>query len=183
MKFKAEFTRDELITFASQWLPLKLLLGGASKDDRYLLLSDPLAIELVPNKGLRIACRAQIRWPVLGMTVPINARELSVILRPEISERAGEPLLSCRIEIERADLSAVPARFDRTVTEAVNRALAERVKPSWNFGRMLTRSIRMPALLATTESIELAVRYGTAVVTPDAFVFELELGAGTTRRA
>lgn len=182
MKLQAVFTREELVSFASQWLPLKLLLGDARKEERYLLLTDPKTIDLIPGSGLRIACRAQIRWPVLGVSVPITARHLSVLLRPTIQDERGQPALIFRLKIEQADLSGVPARLDATVTEAVDRALSERVKLAFRFGNMLTRSIPMPALLTTTESIELGVQSGTVEVSADAFRFELAVGASTNRR-
>lgn len=182
MKLQAVFTREELVSFASQWLPLKVLLGDPAKEDRYLLLSEPKAIELVPGAGLRIACRAQIRWPVLGLSVPITARHLSVLVRPLIETMEGRLALVFRVRLEQADLSAVPARLDATIRDAINRALTERIKLAWQFGSMLSRSIPMPVLVTTTDSIELAVDQARAEVTADAFHFELHIQAGTTRR-
>jgi hypothetical protein len=183
MKLQVVFSRDELVSFASEWLPLKLLLGDPSKDDRYLQLTDPKAIELVPNAGLRIACRAQIRWPVLGLSVPITARTLSVLLSPSIALIDEQPALVFRLKIEQADLSGVPARLDATVTDAINRALSERVKPTWHFGRSLTRVVPMPAILATTESIDLSVQSGAVEVSHEAFTFQLTLSADAPRRS
>lgn len=180
MKLQVVFSHDELVAFAAQWLPLKLLLGD--KGDRFLQLSDPTTIELVPHEGLRIICRAEIRWPVLGLTVPITARNLSVLLRPSVGLQEGHPALMFRLKIEQAELSGVPTRLNGTITDAINRALSERVKPSWAFGRSLTRSIAMPALLATTQSIDLAVQSGVVHVTEEAFTFELSLRGDATRR-
>lgn len=182
MKLTAVITREELLAFAAQWLPLKLLLGDSSDEERYLALGDPRVIELVPHRGLRISCRAQILWPVLGFKLPVTARTLSVLLKPGIEQHAGQPSLVFRVHIEHADLSGVPARFDAMITEAVNRALAERVKPAWHFGTQLTRAIPMPAVLATTASIDIAVHYGNVRVSEEGFEFELALEAGTTRR-
>jgi len=182
MKLQLAFSRDELITFAGQWLPLKLLLGDPSKEERFLQLTDPSAIELVPGAGLRIACRAQIRWPVLGISIPITARSLSVLLSPSIEQVEGQPALAFRLKIEHAGLSGVPARLDGTVTDAINRALSERVKPTWNFGKTLTRSIPMPAILATTAAIDLQVQSGAVEVSREAFTFQLTLGAEAPRR-
>jgi hypothetical protein len=47
---------------------------------------------------------------------------------------------------------------------------------------MLTRSIAMPAVLATTASIELEVAYGNVAVTDVGFEFELAVKAHATRR-
>ena len=182
MKFTAAFTHEELVRFISEWLPLKLLLGDLKKEDRYLLLSDPTAIELLPGRGLRLACRAQIRWPIMGLTVPITAKELSVLLLPSIATPGGQPALVFGVQIERADLSAVPARLDTAITEALNRALAERAKLKWEFGKMLTRSVPMPLMLTTTDSIDLLCDHGLVEVTEDGFSFELAIRAGTTPR-
>lgn len=182
MKLQAVFTRDELVGFAAQWLPLKLLLGGAGKEDRFLELTDPTTIELIPGAGLRIACRAQLRWPVLGMTVPITARSVSVLFSPSVALQDMHPALSFRLKIEHAELSGVPKGLNATITDAVNRALSERLKPTWAFGRSLTRSIAMPPLLATTQSIDLAVQSGGVHVTDEAFTFELSLRADAPRR-
>ena len=182
MKFTAALTREEIVRFVSEWLPLKVLLGDLKKEDRYLSLSDPTAIELLPGKGLRLACRAQIRWPIMGLTVPITARELIVVLRPTIAILGGHPVLGFGIQIERADLSAVPARLDTAITEALNRALAERAKLKWEFGKMLTRSVPMPLMLTSTESIDLFCDHGVVAVTEDGFTFELAMHARTTAR-
>lgn len=180
MKLQVVFSHDELVAFAAQWLPLKLLLGD--KEDRFLQLTDPTTIELVPQAGLRIACRAEIRWPVLGLTVPISARSLSVLMSPSVGLQDGHPVLMFRPKIEQAELSGVPTRLIETIIDAINRALAERVKPSWAFGRSLTRSIAMPAMLATTQSIDLAVQSGMVHVSEEAFTFELSLRGDATRR-
>ena len=182
MKFTAAFTHEELVRFISEWLPLKLLLGDLKKEDRYLLLSDPTAIELIPGQGLRVACRAQIRWPIMGLTVPITARELSVLLRPGIETPGGQPALVFGVQIERADLSAVPARLDTAITEALNRALAERAKLKWEFGRMLSRSVPLPLILTTTDSIDLLCDHGVVQVSQEGFTFELAMRASTTPR-
>jgi hypothetical protein len=182
MKLQAVFSRDELVAFASQWLPLKLQLGDPTKDDKFVLLSDPRAIELVPQRGLRIACRAQIRWPVLGINVPITARNLSVLLTPAIVEVEGQPALAFRPRIEQADLSGVPARLDATLTEGINRALADRARPTWRFGAMLTRSIAMPPMIATTAAIDLSVHGGDVQVTEESFSFSLVVRADAPRR-
>jgi len=182
MKLTAVFSRDELVAFAAQWLPLKLLLGDVSKEDRYLLLSDPTAIELVPGAGLRIVCRAQFRWPLFGITVPITARNVSALFSPTVGLEEGHPALVFRLKIEQSELLGVPARLNGPITEAINRALSERVRPAWPFGRMLTRSIAMPAVLATTQSIDLAVQSGAVHITDDAFTFELSVRGDATRR-
>jgi hypothetical protein len=182
MKLHAVITREELLTFAAEWLPLKLLLGDSSNEERFLQLTEPSRIEVITGKGLRISCRAQIRWPVLGWSVPVTARQLSVLLEPAIEQREGQPALVFRVQLEQADLAAVPARLDAAIRDGVNRALAQRVKPAWNFGSMLTRSIAMPAVLATTASIELEVAYGNVAVTDVGFEFELAVKAHATRR-
>lgn len=183
MKFSTVFSRDELIAFTGQWLPLKLQLGDPKKDDRYLLLSDPREIGLVAGKGLRIACRAQIRWPVLGLNVPITARNLCVLMSPSVVEIDGMPALAFKPRIEHADLSGVPSRLDGTLTEAVNRALADRVRPTWGFGATFTRSIPMPPMLSTTASIDLSVGGGEVHVSEEAFTFSLVVRALAPRRA
>ncbi|MET0283896.1 MAG: hypothetical protein ABW352_05480 [Polyangiales bacterium] len=183
MKLQTVFSRDELVAFASQWLPLKLQLGDPKKDDRYLLLSDPKTIDLVPERGLRIACRAQIRWPVLGMNVPITARNLSVLMTPSVVEVDGQPALAFKPRIEQAELTGVPKQLDGTLTEAVNRALADRVKPTWPFGATFTRSIPMPALLSTTASIDLSVAGGEVHVSEEAFTFSVIVRASAPRRS
>lgn len=182
MKIEAMVTREELLAFATGWLPLKLLLSGPVRDERYLLLDDPSSLELVAERGLRIVCRAQVRWPVLGLTVPVTVRELSALLTPSVEESEGQLSLVFRVRIEHAEFSGLPARFEATLADALNLALSERVKLSWHFGSMLTRSIAMPLTLATTRSLELAVRHGEVEVSANAFRFEIGLWAGTDRR-
>ena len=67
----------------------------------------------------------------MGLTVPITAKELSVLLRPSIATAAGQPALVFGVQIVRAGLSAVPARLDTATPEAPNRPLAELAKLGW----------------------------------------------------
>jgi hypothetical protein len=163
-------------------LPLKVSLGGEDDDDRSLVLRDPRAVTFVPGTGVSLSCTADLRWSVLGLTVPIHLREFSVLLTPLIALRSGAPALVFALAIEHADLAGVPAMVDAHLVERVNQALAERqVELGWEFAKTLTHSFALPALLANVRSFDLGVGASSVEVVPDALVLSVELLTSVTR--
>jgi hypothetical protein len=182
MHLQALVPQTEIEALVADLLPLKVLLGDED-DDRTLSLLEPSAPEFLPGQGLRLGCRAEVRWSVLGVAVPITLRALSVVLSPRIAEREGGPALVFGLSIERADTAGLPARVDAKLVEKVNQALSARqVELAWGFGKTLSHTFALPAMLASLKSLNLTVGESSVEVLPHALRLSLELRAGVTRK-
>lgn len=181
MRLLALVQRAEIQILLSELLPLKVLLGDDS-DDRTLVLHEASDVSFVAGQGLRVACKADIRWSVLGFAVPVHLRALSLLLSPRIAEREGGAALVFQLVIEHADLAGVPAVVDAHLVELVNQALNDRqVELAWNFTRTLTHSFALPAMLESLRHFNLGVASSSVDVRPDALQLEVDLRAGITR--
>lgn len=181
MRLLAILPQAELDALVSELLPVKVLLGQEA-DDRTLVLREPGHVQFLPAVGVRVVCKADIRWSVLGFAVPIFIRELTVLLKPHISAREGGMALVFDLSIEHADLAGVPAVIDTRLVERVNQALAERgVELAWEFQKTLTHSFALPAMLANLRFFNLDVAESVVDITADALRLALELRAGITR--
>jgi hypothetical protein len=182
MRLQAVLPRSDVDALLNQLLPLKVSLGGQDDDDRFLLLRDPRGLTFVPGSGVSLSCTADLRWSVLGLTVPILLRQLSVLLTPQIATRSGGPALVFALAIEHADLAGVPAVVDAHLVERVNQALLERqVELGWEFAKTLTHAFALPALLANVRSFNLGVGQSSVDVVTDALVLSVELLTSVTR--
>jgi hypothetical protein len=182
MRLQAVLSRADLDALLNQLLPLKVLLASDGDDDRTLVLRDPRALTFVPGTGISLTGTADIRWSVLGLTVPIHLRELSVMLTPRLAPRAGVNALVFDLAIEHADLAGVPAVVDSHLVELVNQALALRQGDlGWEFAKTLTHSFALPAVLANVRSFNLGVGESTIEVVSDALVWSVELLTSVTR--
>jgi len=169
MWLEAVFAKDDLTAILERLLPVKLDLGGG-----WLEARDPRDVQLLPDRGLRATCTATVHWPVLGIEVPIAMHALTLVLSPQILPRGGRDVLAFHIEIEHADLTAVPTVIDDRITERVNAALAARhFEPSWDFLSALSRKIDAPKALSGIDAFDLAVRWGRLRITEEALVFAL----------
>jgi hypothetical protein len=182
MLLKAVLPRPDLDALLNQFLPLKVLLGGQDEEDRTLVVRDPRGLTFVPQRGVTLSCSADIRWSLLGISVPIHVRELSILLTPRIALRSG-PALVFELSIEHADLAGVPAVVDAHLVERLNQALAEHeVELSWEFAKTLTHSFELPALLDNVRSFNLGVGASSVETVPEGLVLEVELTTSVTRR-
>ena len=185
MRLEATLARDTLIRVIRQTLPLRIDLGSGATPNRYLLLADPTEVDLVAASGLRLACRAEVRWPVLGLLdIPVHARSLSVLLRPALSQRGAMRLLVFRLQIERSDIAGLPAGVEEKLRVWVNRALDEHdVELAWNLHNTFDRAIGLPALLTSLTSLDLALTDASVEVTSDAFKLQIALDPNISRTA
>lgn len=182
MHLQALLPQAEIEALVADLLPLKVLLGDED-DDRTLSLLDPSTPEIVAGRGLRLGCRAEVRWSVLGIAVPITLRALTVVLSPRIAEREAGPALVFDLSIERADMAGLPARVDAHLVDKVNQALkARQVQLAWDIGKTLSHAFQLPAMLASLRSLNLAAGECSVEVLPQALRLSVELRAGVTRR-
>src|SRR5450432_3600226 len=145
MWLEAILSQEDFTTLATELFPLSIHLG-ASDSDHYLLLSAATVVSLVEGRGLRFTCNAQIRWPVLGMDVPINVEALTVLVEPSVPDGSESLLLGD--QLEHANVSWLPALVDAKIVEAVNDALQKRsAELSWNFAKALSHEFALPELV------------------------------------
>lgn len=182
MQLTAVLPRTDLDALLNDLLPLKVLLGR-ERDDRWLTLRDPSAVNFVAGHGIVLSCKADIRWSVLGMPLPIHLRALTVVFVPRIGQRDGLPALVFDLALDYVDLAGVPAVVDSHLVERINQALAERqVELAWGLGKTLTHAFELPTMLESARSFNLGVGQSSVEVLADALRLDVELQAGVTRR-
>jgi hypothetical protein len=169
MWIEAIISKEDLVTVLNQLLPVKIHLDDNDKTNRWLYLDRATEIELVAEKGLRVACPAEIKWSIMGVDVPIRLHTMKVMLRPEIVKKSRGDILVFNIELEEADIKGIPALVDHGIMNAVNAALAGK-ELAWDFTKTLTQTVGMPKLLDPIDSLSINVGWGKKRVDAEALV-------------
>jgi len=172
MWLEAILSREDLVAVVEQLVPLKIRLdvNDEEKDDdegRFLVLHDPSEVTLVPDVGLRLVCKASVRWPVFRIRVPVNVKSLTVILKPAIERRDGHDALAFGLHVEHADLAGLPPMIDAHITEKINEALAKETI-AWDFAKTLSHAFNLPPVLEDLSAFELVVLGGKVKITDEA---------------
>ena len=163
----------------AQFAPLNIALGAG-----HLLLTDPAPSVLVPDVGLRVACKAKVHWPVLGLELPVTLHSLTLLVRPAIAPGAAGDRLVFRLEIESVDLAGLPKMLDRRITEMANAELVRKeVELSWGFAKTLTHSFPLPQAIAPLELLNLAVVAARMKIRSDGISLAVQFDSGVKRRA
>jgi hypothetical protein len=179
MWLEAILSQEDFTALATELFPLSVHLG-ASDSDHYLLLPAATAVSLVEGRGLRFTCNAQIRWPVLGMDVPINIEALTVLVEPSVPD--GSESLVLGVQLEHANVSWLPALVDAKIVEAVNDALQTKSRElSWNFTKKLSHEFPLPELLLPLRALDLNVAWGKVRVTAEALVIVVSFRAAAVK--
>jgi len=187
MHLEATVTREDLVKLFAELLPLTVRFGGG---DHYVSFRDPEDVELLPGEGLRLASKAKVVWPVLGIAVPIAVHRVTVRLRPEVTSEAkaarpSEPYagrLLFRLAIEHADFAMVPDSVDISLTERINAELEKHpIDLSWGFARMLSCAVKLPAALVPLDALGLEVTSGEIAVSKDALRMTVALRSEVIR--
>jgi hypothetical protein len=183
MWLEAVVSKEDLGTLVARIVPLRVRLGQDVEADHYIELVTATNLALVADEGLRMTTQARIHWPVLGITVPIKIDPLNVMIRPCIIDTAKGEALCFTLEIEHADVAGIPAFGDRTITDKINRELAERhVEIAWAFASMLSHRFLIPPLLEPIDSLAFNVAWGKVRVTDEAMVLAISFHAEVSRR-
>lgn len=176
------FSRDDLARALGQAFPLAIQLGETDVQHS-LALSELGEVSLVPDVGLRVVCKAELQWPVLGIHVPIVLRELKVILHPDIGKGPDGDILVFRVSIEHADFSALPTFVDNGITSAINAKLASKdAELSWNFSKTLTFNVPLPAMLESLSSFAAKPAWGKVRISEEAVVYAASFHSALVRR-
>jgi hypothetical protein len=178
MWLEAVFSRKDLESLAAQFVPLKILLRKEA--DRHIEVTGVRDISLVPDRGLRLTCQADVRWPFLGIELPVRLETLTALLTPAVTEPGDR--LSFSMQIEDLDLATVPAVLDRTIADKLNVELAEHdVDLAWNFARTLSHRFELPSSLEPVDGLDLRVRWGRVRVTEEAMVMAVSFQPSVLR--
>lgn len=189
MWLEAIVSQDDFKAFVAELLPLTVHLGEPTSG-HYLSLSAPAEVSLIPDRGLRITCDAEVHWPVLGLGVPLHVQGLTVVLEPSVAEFPSstgldhDDTLVLDLQIEHADVAWVPAVLDEKIVEAINSALRKKSgELSWYFARTLSHLFELPAVLQPLYGLDLKVAWGKARTTSEAMVLVVSFRAHALRQA
>jgi hypothetical protein len=181
MRIEVTFSSDDLLRALAQAFPLTIRFGEAKQHS--LTLSDLGEAKLVAGVGLRVACKARVRWPLLGIDVPMAVSSLAFLLLPSIGESEGGATLAFRASVEHADFANLPALMDDRIVATVNAKLAARQSElSWKFMKALTHVAPLPATLEPLESLAIRPAWGKVQVTEDAVIYTASFDSSLVRR-
>lgn len=180
MWVEAIVSLEDVQALAAELLPVRVHLGAADSD-HYLFLSAATEVSLVEGRGLRVVCNAQVRWPVLGMDLPINVDRLTVMLEPSVPNEGGE--LFVGVQLEHADVAWVPSLLDTKIVSAINDALQKRrAELSWSFARALSHDFALPEMLQPLRGLGLEASWGKVRITSEAMVLVISFHAHAIRK-
>ncbi|MDP9002114.1 MAG: hypothetical protein M3O46_18635 [Myxococcota bacterium] len=183
MRAEATLSQDEAAELVRKFVPFELELGEPGKSERFVAVDDVSDVRLVADAGVRVTCQAHLRWPVLGLHVPVHVKTLQVLLRPSIEPRNGRRAFVFAFTIEHADIAWSPTIVDESITQRVNRELAEHhVELSWDFTQTLSHVFRLPEAMRTAETFELDVVGGEIRVTEQSLAMMVDFRASVGRR-
>lgn len=181
MWIEAIITQDDFVKVVRQITPVRIHFDDDEKTNRWLYLGEPTSVDLVPDKGVRISCPAEIMWSMVGLNVPIKLHTLQVLLRPEIVAKPTGHVLAFNLELEEADFKGIPALLDNGIMKGVNAALAAQ-NLAWDFTKTLTNSVKMPKLLDPTDTLEIKVNWGKRRIDSEAVVLVVSFHLDFTRQ-
>jgi hypothetical protein len=175
MWLEAIVSLEDFQALAAELLPVRVQLGSADSD-HYLFLSAASEVSLVEGRGLRVVCSAQIRWPVLGMDIPINVDSLTVMLEPSVPNESGE--LFVGVQLEHADVAWVPSVLDKKIVAGINEALKQKDRElAWSFETALSHDFALPEMLQPVRALGLKAGWGKVRVTGEAMVLAISFHA------
>ena len=179
MWLEAVFTREDLLTFLAQLVPVTFRLGERGD----LSLDGPFVLSLTPAKGISIACGGKLHWPLFGVSVPATLDSIVVLVRPEVEVRDGGHALIFKLEIEHAAVAYLPATVDRQLVARVNEELSKKeLELVWRFDKTLSHLFVLPPALASVEALVVEVTGGSAKVTDSAVGFAVAFKAEVRKR-
>jgi hypothetical protein len=175
-------SREDLARLLTQAFPLTIRLGDAESDNS-LALSDLGDVRLVPELGLRIECKARVRWPVLGIELPVALKALTLMLVPSVGQGPHGDTLVFRIAIEHADFTGVPDIIDQRITKAINTKLESKdAELCWDLSKTLTLSAQLPELLEELDVFAMRPKWAKVRVTGEAVVYAASFHSAFVRR-
>ena len=175
-------SKDNVISLVGQFLPMSIHLGENPDDGHYLELFEPRQVSLVQDVGLRVTCGARIRWPILGIDLPLTVESVTLLLCPSIPNPIGRDELDFRLTVANIDFAWAPATLDDRIAEKINHELSKKhALLSWRFGEMLSHVFKMPPFLPPLNAVALEVAWGEVRVTNEAAVIAVSFHSRVLR--
>ncbi len=176
MLIEAAVTATEFNQALKHLLPCKIILSDDDehRDDRYVELGTPLAIDFVAGEGVRVRCQAVIAWGFAGLDPTVNVDNLTVMLIPTVGDELGHQDMNLRLHIEAADFSKLPALIDGVVIAGINSAL-EKNPIQWNFMRTLEQVIELPNSIDPPSTLLMKCEWGKLAVVADGIAIAMAL--------
>ena len=109
MWLEAIVSKDDVTALMAELLPMCIHLGEAPDAEHYLELFEAKQVSLVEGQGLRMTCRARIRWPILGMDLPVTVESVTLLLCPSIQSAPGRDELVFKLEVDAIDFRVGPS--------------------------------------------------------------------------
>jgi hypothetical protein len=190
MWVEAILSKDNVISLVGDFLPVSIHLGENADDGHYLELFQPRQVSLVEGQGLRMSCGARIRWPILGIDLPVTVESVTLLLCPYIpappakdaAAAAARDELVFRLTVEAIDFAWAPAAIDDRIAEKINHELAKKhALLSWPFGKTLSHVFELPSFLPPLEAVALKVAWGQVRVTSEAVVIAVSFHSRVLR--
>jgi len=169
MFLEAIATHGDLVQALGQILPVRIDLGGDDPQSRVLTLHAAKSVELVAERGLRVVCRAELEWEIVGLNPTIKLDELIILLKPRVVDHNGGSAIDFNIELEEADVHGLPSVIDDTIMKAANKALATK-KLSWDVTDTLSRTIAIGGTMEQVKKLKIAVDWAKCRITAEALV-------------
>jgi hypothetical protein len=183
MWLQAAFSREDVVLLAEQLFPIHLAVEDGDKDGRHVYLARPRILEMVVDKGLRVQMRARVRWPVLGIDVPIDVPNVTALFTVQMAQLDGEAVFSLVPEIEALDVTHIPDFVAHGLMGSINAAIAkDHAALTWRFTRTLDFRIPIPEADARARRLHLAAKWGDVRVTADGVTVVATLTAEVTPR-
>ena len=175
---------DDIADTLGQSLPLEIELGKSGAGERFVAVDAVNAVSFVPNEGVRIQCAGHLRWPVLGVGVPVRIHRLGILVLPTVRTADDHESLVFKLKIEDADIAWLPALADQSIADRVNRDLAAHdAELAWNFSRTLSHVFALPAALRTAAAIGLYVTSGQVTITESLLGLTVQFRTSVNRRS
>jgi hypothetical protein len=150
---------------------MNIHLGENPDDGQYLELFEPRQVALVEGQGLRMTCGARIRWPILGIDLPVTVESVTLLLSPTIPGPPGRDELLFKLTVEDVNFAWAPAAVDHRIADKINHELAKKhALLSWRFGEALSHAFPLPPFLEPLDALALNVAWGQVRVTSEAVV-------------
>ena len=182
MWVEAILSKDNVISLVGQFLPMSIHLGENPDDGHYLELFEPRQVSLVEDLGLRMTCGARIRWPILGIDLPVTVESVNLLLCPSIPSPPGRDELDFSLTVEGIDFAWVPATVDDRIADKINLELAKKhALLSWRFGETLSHVFKMPPFLPPLNAVAVKVAWGQVRVTSEAVVIAVSFHSRVLR--
>lgn len=180
MWIEAVLGKADLVRVAEQLAPLEIKLGD--DDGGSLRLTEPRDIDLLPAVGLTINCSGKLLWPVLGVKLPVTFHALRVRVLPRIDKTPTGDTLAFKLEVEHADIAALPDLVDDHITDVINRELAKKgFSLHWDFTETLTTTFKLPPSFVVPRAIGMKVKGGVVRITDDALVLAVSFDSSVDR--